>query len=117
MLAHIHSQFFLVGIVYDRGHVLDQKLAFDKAYLEKPEETKDYYETEGYYWGDSKEVRIDTPTRYYMNENKSLDAEKVYDENIDSTYVKVRVKNGKMVIVGVFVNDVLIDTIDYEKNK
>ncbi|MBQ6860760.1 MAG: GDYXXLXY domain-containing protein [Clostridia bacterium] len=86
---------------------------FDKAYLEKPKDTQDYYETEGYYWGDSEQARIDTPTRYYMNENKSLDAEKVYDENIDNTYVKVRVKNGKMVIVGVFVDDVLIDTIDY----
>ena len=47
------------------------------------------------------------------NENKSLDAEKIYDENVDNTYVKVRVKDGVMVIVGVYVNDVLIDTIDY----
>ena len=86
---------------------------FEKAYLEKPKGTQDYYETEGYYYGGDDQVRIDTPTRYYMNENKSLDAEKVYDQNIDNTYVKVRVKDGKMVIVGVFVNDTLIDTIDY----
>ena len=48
-----------------------------------------------------------------MNEHKSLDAEKIYDENVDNTYVKVRVKDGLMVIVGVYVNDILIDTIDY----
>ena len=47
-----------------------------------------------------------------MNEKKSLSAEGTYRKNIDNTYVKVRVKNGKMVIVGVYVNDVLIDTID-----
>ena len=47
-----------------------------------------------------------------MNENKSLNAEQIYRDNIDNTYVKVRVKNGKMVIVGVYVNNILIDTID-----
>ena len=42
LLAHIHSQFFLVGIVYDRGHVLDQKLAFDKAKLRNKMLAVDY---------------------------------------------------------------------------
>lgn len=88
---------------------------FDRAYLEKPKETQDYYETDGTYRRYNEDVRVVTPTRYYMNENKSLDAEKVYNENTDNTYVKVRVKDGKMVIVGVYVNNVLIDTIDYVK--
>lgn len=80
---------------------------FDKLTQERPRDTSDYYETTARYGG-----MINTPTRYYMNENKSLDAEKVYEENLDNTYVKVRVKNGKMVIVGVFVDGVLIDTIE-----
>ncbi len=78
--------------------------------FEKPEHTADYYQTTAYYYDAS--CRIDTPNRYYMNENKSYHAEKIYGENIDNTYVKVRVKNGKMVIVGVYVNDILIDTIE-----
>ena len=93
---------------------------FDEVFMEKPENTSVYYKTLGrsrsaYYDEDENAVKyvLETPTRYYMNENKSLDAEKIYDKNIDSTYVKVRVKDGLMVIVGVYVNDVLIDTIDY----
>lgn len=78
----------------------------------KPKNTTNYFKTTGYYNKYSDEYRIDTPTRYYMNENKSLVAEQTYRDNIDSTYVKVRVKNGKMIIVGVYVNDVLIDSID-----
>ncbi len=85
---------------------------FDKAYLEEPKETQDYYETEGYYWSNSDQVRINTPTRYYMNEDKSQLAEDLYAQNINNTYVKVRVKNGTMVIVGVYIGDVLIDTMD-----
>lgn len=80
---------------------------FDKIIKDRPKDTENYYETKLYY-GD----RIETPTRYYMNENKSKMAEEIYNENIDNTYIKVRVKNGKMVIVGVYVDDVLIDTID-----
>ena len=78
----------------------------------EPKNTSNYFKTTGYYRTYSKEYIIDTPTRYYMNENKSLSAEQIYRDNIDSTYVKVRVKNGKMVIVGVYVNDILIDSID-----
>ena len=78
----------------------------------KPQNTSNYFKTTGYYTKYNNEYMLDTPTRYYMNEEKSLTAEKTYRDNIDSTYVKVRVKNGKMVIVGVYVNDVLIDTID-----
>lgn len=90
---------------------------FDEVFKEKPEDTSNYYKTTVRYSEYGEEFYIETPTRYYMNENKSLDAEKIYDENIDNTYVKVRVKDGKMVIVGVYVDDVLIDTIEYtEKN-
>lgn len=94
---------------------------FDEVFLDRPEGTSDYYKTEAresysYYDEDDFSYTVDTPTRYYMNENKSLDAEKVYDENIDSTYVKVRVKDGLMVIVGVYVDDILIDTIEPEKD-
>lgn len=78
----------------------------------EPKNTSNYYKTTGYYKKYAGQYIIDTPTRYYMNENKSLKAEQIYEENIDNTYVKVRVKNGKMVIVGVYVNNVLIDTID-----
>ena len=85
---------------------------FSNVSLEEPKDISNYYKTRGYYKEYSKTYNIDTPTRYYMNENKSLDAEKVYEENIDNTYVKVRVKDGQMVIVGVYVNDVLIDTIE-----
>ena len=78
----------------------------------EPQNTSNYFKTTGYYSPHSKNYIIDTPTRYYMNENKSLGAEQIYRDNIDSTYVKVRVKNGKMVIVGVYVNDILIDSIE-----
>lgn len=78
----------------------------------EPKNTTNYFKTKGYYTNYAKEYRIETPTRYYMNENKSIVAEQIYRDNIDSTYVKVRVKNGKMVIVGVYVNDILIDSID-----
>lgn len=78
----------------------------------KPKNISNYFKTTGYYSSYSKKYIIDTPTRYYMNENKSLNAEKIYRDNSDNTYVKVRVKNGKMVIVGVYVNNILIDTID-----
>ena len=78
----------------------------------EPKNTSNYFKTTAYYRSYAKEYIIDTPTRYYMNENKSLNAEQIYRDNIDNTYVKVRVKNGKMVIVGVYVNNILIDTID-----
>lgn len=78
----------------------------------EPKNTSNYFKTTGYYSTYAQKYIIDTPTRYYMNENKSLSAEQIYRENIDSTYVKVRVNNGKMVIVGVYVNDILIDSID-----
>lgn len=80
--------------------------------LTKPKNTSNYFKTTGYYWPYVQEYHIDTPTRYYMNENKSITAEQIYRDNINNTYVKVRVKNGKMVIVGVYVNNVLIDSID-----
>ena len=80
---------------------------FSDLTVKKPKDTSDYYETVMYY-----STRIETPTRYYMNENKSLDAEEIYRENIENTYIKVRVKNGKMVIIGVYVDDKLIDTIE-----
>ena len=85
---------------------------FSNVSLEKPKETSNYYKTRGYYSEYRKTYNINTPTRYYMNENKSLDAEEVYNENMENTYVKVRIKDGQMVIVGVYVNDVLIDTIE-----
>lgn len=85
---------------------------FKNISLTKPTNTSNYFKTTGYYNSYSNKYIIDTPTRYYMNENKSLSAEQIYRDNIDSTYVKVRVKNGKMVIVGVYVNDILIDSID-----
>jgi len=80
--------------------------------FEEPTDTANYFKTTGYYRSYSKEYSIETPTRYYMNENKSLVAEKIYNNNIDDTYVKVRVKNGKMVIVGVYVNNMLIDSME-----
>lgn len=80
---------------------------FSRVSHEKPNNTSDYYKTK-LGWNKS----IKAPERYYMNENKSLNAEKIYDENMENTYVKVRVKNGKMVIVGVYVDDVLIDSIE-----
>ena len=85
---------------------------FDNISTEKPTHTNAYYETTVSYksWRDG--YVISTPTRYYMNEDKSLDAERYLNDNIDNAYVKVRVKNGKMVIVGVYVNNMLIDTID-----
>lgn len=84
---------------------------FDNISTSKPQNTSNYFKTTGYYSEYSNLYFIETPTRYYMNEEKSLSAEKTYNENIDNTYVKVRVKNGKMVIVGVYVNDILIDSI------
>lgn len=90
---------------------------FSDIVLEKPVKGSDYYKTKIGYCSENYdsdrlyEYTIDTPTRYYMNENKSLAAENLYNENIKNTYVKVRVKDGKMVIVGVYINDVLIDSI------
>ncbi len=95
-------------VTINRGH--DGYAYFDKISLVKPE--SDYYfETSGYYSESNHVYRIDTPVRYYMNENKSLSAEELYNKNIENTYVKVRVYKGKMVIVGVYVNDQLIDSI------
>lgn len=85
---------------------------FSSISKEEPNYTSNYFKTSAYYNPDYNEYTIDTPTRYYMNENKSLSAEEIYENNIDDTYVKVRVKAGKMVIVGIYVNDILIDTID-----
>ena len=85
---------------------------FDTASLTKPINTSNYYKTTGYYRNEENLYEIDTPTRYYMNENKSEKAEQLYRENLDNIYVKVRVKNGKMVLVGVYVNNVLIDSVD-----
>jgi uncharacterized membrane-anchored protein len=85
---------------------------FSNISLEEPKNTSNYYKTRGYYSEYRKTYNINTPTRYYMNENQSLDAEEVYNENTEYTYVKVKVKDGQMVIVGVYVNDVLIDTIE-----
>ena len=85
---------------------------FSGIHSTKPIGTSNYYKTNAYYYSYDNIYRIDTPTRYYMNEKKSLNAEQVYRENLDDTYIKVRVKNGKMVIVGVYVNGKLIDTID-----
>ncbi len=91
---------------------------FSDISIEKPAEKSNYYKTiidnvwKRYDNDRIYEYSINTPTRYYMNENKSLNAEKVYNENLENTYVKVRVKDGKMVIVGVYVNDVLIDSIE-----
>lgn len=85
---------------------------FQHISLTKPQNTTDYFKTTGSYSINSETYIIDTPTRYYMNEKKSLKAEQTYRTNINNTYVKVRVKNGKMVIVGVYVNGTLIDTID-----
>ena len=85
---------------------------FDTASLTKPTNTSDYYKTTGYYRNYENLYEIDTPTRYYMNENKSEKAEQLYRQNLDNVYVKVRVKNGKMVLVGVYVNNVLIDSVD-----
>ena len=87
---------------------------FDKISFSKPVNTSNYYKTKCYGSYDKYmyTYTIETPNRYYMNENKSANAEKVYRDNIDNAYVKVRIKNGEMVIVGVYINNVLIDTID-----
>lgn len=83
---------------------------FDNITTTKPKNIKNYYKTKGYYskYMGSNYI-IDTPTRYYMNENKSSEAEKIYEDNVEDAYVKVRVKNGNMIITGVYVNDKLID--------
>ncbi len=78
---------------------------------DRPTNTSNYYETTASYYSWAKEYSVETPTRYYMNENKSLAAEKYLNDNIENAYVKVRVKNGKMVLVGIYVNNMLIDTI------
>lgn len=102
-----HSEYYVTI-----GTDVDGFAYFKSISQEKPKYTSNYFKTTGYYRNYAQEYIIDTPTRYYMNENKSLSAEQIYRENIDDTYVKVRVKNGKMVIVGVYVNDILIDSID-----
>lgn len=84
---------------------------FTSASYEKSTSTLDYFKTTGYYNTFTDEFKIETPTRYYMNENKSELAEDIYRENIDNAYVKVRVKDGKMVIVGVYINGTLIDSM------
>ena len=83
---------------------------FDNVTYKKPKNIKNYYKTTGYYYKYSKSHRISTPTKYFMNEKKSVNAEKVYEDNLENAYVKVRVKNGRMVVVGVYVNDILIDS-------
>ena len=85
---------------------------FDTASPIKPKNTSNYFKTTGYYRSFDNSYMIDTPTRYYMNENKSEKAEQIYRDNIENAYVKVRVKDGKMVLVGVYINDKLIDSID-----
>ena len=82
--------------------------------MQKPVKASNYYKTTVRYNSYRDEYVVDTPTRYYMNENISEEAEEFYRSNIDSTYVKVRVKDGNMVIVGVYVDGILIDSIEEE---
>lgn len=84
---------------------------FSDISITKPKDTKMYYKTNVRYNENLKSAIVETPTRYYINEDKALDAEKIYRENLDNTYVKVRVKEGQMVIVGVYINDKLIDSL------
>ena len=93
--------------VKDNGYAYFKKIS-----KEAPTDTSAYYETTASYYSWRDGYMLSTPTRYYMNENKSLSAEEYLNDNIENAYVKVRVKNGKMVIVGVYVNNILIDTID-----
>ena len=116
MEQEIVGEYPKAGDYYDWFYVTIEKSGDGFAYfsnisLEEPKDISNYYKTRGYYIEYRKTYNIDTPTRYYMNENKSLDAEKVYNENMEDTYVKVKVKDGQMVIIGVYVNDVLIDTM------
>ena len=57
------------------------------------------------------ESYVKTPDKYYMNEKKSMQAELAYNKNVNNTYVKVKVKDGNMVIVGVYINDILVDSL------
>ena len=65
----------------------------------KPKDSNIYFKTKCYYNKYSKEYKIDTPNRYYMNENKSKLAEELYKNNLDNAYIKVSVKNGHMNIL------------------
>lgn len=98
---------FVTIAVKDDGYAY-----FNNISKKKPTNTTAYFKTTGSYYSWNDAYVIETPTRYYMNEEKSLKAENHLNDNIDNAYVKVRVKNGKMVIVGIYINNVLIDTID-----
>ena len=79
---------------------------------DEPEDEKNDFVKAKVLWinNSSKEVVIEYPfNRFYMEETKAKDAEKLYrDSNIDSTqitYALVNIKNGKAVLKNVFIND------------
>jgi hypothetical protein len=53
--------------------------------------------------------------RYYMEEKIAPKAENAYRENVNqnNTYIKTKVKNGSIVIEGLYINDMRIE--DYVK--
>ena len=76
----------------------------DKAYKEQPKETDyitaqkrgdDYYETPF--------------TKYYVNETIALQADELIRENREKSYVVIKVKNGKSIVQGLYMDDKLID--------
>lgn len=121
-----------MNIVFDENSVINTSNIIDtfkKVYVEigknndgfgyfksisntKPKNTKTYFKTNCnmYSYNESKKKYvIDTPNRYYMNEKKSKMAEEILNKNIKNAYVKVSVKNGKMNVIGLYINGILID--------
>ena len=110
---------------YDKNNVFvtikedyDGFAYFDKVFGEKPEDTINYVKATVDYSEYANSYYVESPLKaYYMNEEKSYGAEKIYDDNIEATCVKVRVKDGNMTIVGIYVDDVLIDLMEYVEDK
>lgn len=75
----------------------------NKASIEKPQ-GEDYIVAYRYISG-----RYDIPfTRYYVNEDKALEAEELFRENPDDAYIIIRVKKDRSIAESLFIGDIKI---------
>ncbi|MEX2235062.1 MAG: GDYXXLXY domain-containing protein [Cyclobacteriaceae bacterium] len=88
-----------------------------------PDPGKDYVQAEVGFSNDDEMVRVEYPfQRFYLEESKASDAEKVYGEgnrsdSSQTTYAVVRVKNGRTALEDVMINDNSIVDIVRELNE
>lgn len=75
----------------------------DRAFAQRPQ-GKDYIVVRRYRYGG-----YDIPfTRYYVNEDKALEAEELFQKNPDDAYIIIRVKKDKSIAESLFIGNIKI---------